>query len=1424
VRLRRALAETIVVVDGGATNKTLLLELLERPEVVTGAADTEWLDRLAADGTLLPDRAADAALLAAAIESYHEDEALERQGFYATARRGRPEASHHMGRLIELSCGGQAYAVHVAQSGPRGFRATLDGATVDVEVERLGAFERRLRFSGATHRLVVSNGPDFLIEVGGVAHRVARDEGGLIRAPGPSLVVAVSVAPGDEVDAGSPLVVLESMKMETTVAAPFTGRVTEVLVPGNVQVGAGAPLIRLQREGEGSSAESSAARIALTPPPEVDLAERSQALDALSGIRSLLLGFDVADDEARRLVAEFARHRSQVPADDADLFRAELDALSIFTDIAELSRNRPPPDDLDPAAEGLHSPREHFHSFLRSLDPEREGLPDVLRERLARALGHYGVNSLDRTPELAEAAYRLFLALERSASSRSAVVELLDHRLRQVSALPPDLGEELRATLDRLIPATQLRHPAVAEIARSVRYRYFDQPRIAAERERVYGEARAQLGYLAANPVAADYRERVEALGASREPLLPLLGGAVEGVSHNEPLLEVLTRRYYRVAGLEDVRVVDLDGKPFLTAFYERKGRRVRLISTFADPSTLATSAARAGELVRSGPATEGVAVDLYLSWEDPPSEPDEMARTIADALAAARLPSGVGRVAVSVAHLPGRETSHFTFRRAEEGVREDVLARGLHPMIARRLQLPRFDNFVLSRLPSVEDTYLFRCVAKDDPSDERLVAFAEVRDLTPSDDRSGALTALPEVERVLAGCLEGIRRAQHGVPAERRTGANMVVLYVWPPIEVPVHEVVGVTRKLAPMTAGLGIEQVVLYVRTERPGAGAGPEMALSFAYDPVAGVTVDLSEASAEPVAPIDAYRQRVSAARRRGAAYPYELVRLLTGPDGTFSEHDLDGEGSLVPVERPPGGNAAGIVVGLVTTPTSRVPEGMVRVALLGDPTKSLGSVSEPECSRIMAAIDLAEHLGVPVEWLALSSGAKISRDSGTENMDWVARVLRRIIAFTQAGGEINVIVAGINVGAQPYWNAEATMLMHTKGILIMTPDSAMVLTGKQALEYSGGVSAEDNFGIGGYDRIMGPNGQAQYWAPHLAGACELLFQHYAHTYVQPGERFPRPAPSSDPIDRDVCESPHVVPGSDFRTVGDIFSAETNPERKKPFDIRTLMRAVGDQDHPPLERWPGMSDADTAVVLDAHLGGQPVTLLGIESKPIQRHGFLPADGPDQWTAGTLFPLSSKKAARAINAASGNRPLVVLANLSGFDGSPESLRKRQLEYGAEIGRAVVNFDGPIVFCVVSRYHGGAFVVFSGALNDAMQVLAVEGSYASVIGGAPAAAVVFAGDVRDRTNADPRVAELQQRLSEASDEERPLLREQLAEVVATVRSEKLGEVATEFDAIHSVERAKEVGSVHDIIPAARLRPNLIAAVRRGMARCTGDA
>jgi acetyl-CoA carboxylase carboxyltransferase component len=686
-------------------------------------------------------------------------------------------------------------------------------------------------------------------------------------------------------------------------------------------------------------------------------------------------------------------------------------------------------------------------------------------------------------------------------------------------------------------------------------------------------------------------------------------------------------------------------------------------------------------------------------------------------------------------------------------------------------------------------------------------------------------VTSLPQVERAIGNCVEAIRRVRTAsggrTPKGPALDMNHVWVHIWPPIGAELDQLTAMRRQIAPLTVGAGIEEVLAVGSVAGPDGVAVP-VAGRFYYEPGSGVQFSVDQPPTERVRPLDDYAQKVVRARRRGTVFPYELLGMLAGPGGTFVEHDLDDAGRLVPVERPPGLNKSAIVVGVVRTPTVLQPEGVVRVSLSGDPTKALGAVSEAECARIIAALDLAEQLSAPVEWFALSAGARISMDSGTENMDWVARGLKRIIEFTQRGGEINVVVAGINVGAQPYWNAEATMLMHTKGILVMTPDSAMVLTGKQSLDFSGGVSAEDNFGIGGYDRVMGPNGQAQYWAPDLAGARDILLAHYRYTYIVPGESGPRRVPTSDPVDRDVSSYPHELADSDFKTVGDIFSPATNPDRKKAFDIRTLMRALADQDQPMLERWAGMADADTAVVQDAHLGGYPICLLGIESRTVPRRGFPPADGPDTYTAGTLFPRSSKKAARAINSASANRPLVVLANLSGFDGSPDSMRNLQLEYGAEIGRAIVNFEGPIVFCVISRYHGGAFVVFSKALNPRMTVLAIEGSFASVIGGAPAAAVVFAGEVNARTAADPRVGSLEERLRDAAKDDRAELATELAEVRSAVRAEKLGEVAAEFDGVHDIHRAVAVGSVDAVISAAELRPQIIGALERGLADAPG--
>ena len=163
--------------------------------------------------------------------------------------------------------------------------------------------------------------------------------------------------------------------------------------------------------------------------------------------------------------------------------------------------------------------------------------------------------------------------------------------------------------------------------------------------------------------------------------------------------------------------------------------------------------------------------------------------------------------------------------------------------------------------------------------------------------------------------------------------------------------------------------------------------------------------------------------------------------------------------------------------------------------------------------------------------------------------------------------------------------------------------------------------------------------------------------------------------------------------------------------------------------------------------------------------------------------------------------------------------MRRLQLEYGAEIARAVVDFDGPLLFLVVSRYHGGAYVVFSRALNPRLRAAALRGSFASVIGGGAAASVVFTREVRARATADPRVRILADRLRGRPDAE---IRAELERTLDEVSLEKQSEIADEFDAVHTVERAREVGSLEGLAEPGEMRAFLIRLLKEEETRSPG--
>jgi acetyl/propionyl-CoA carboxylase alpha subunit/acetyl-CoA carboxylase carboxyltransferase component len=1438
-RLARALAQTQAIVEGGRTNKAFLLNLLQQPDVISSHYDIGWLDARMAAGELFEHRLADIALLGGAIEAYDLEHAQARSTFYAEVARGRPAPPRESGVPVEFRYRGTPVALRVYQLGPTTYRVDTGSATVDLEVERVGAYERRLTLNGRRHRVLVAVlGPVHTIEVDGISHTFARDEGGVVRSPAPAVIVSLPVKVGDEVAAGDPIVVLESMKMESVIRAEFPGRVNALMVAENAQVTAGAPLLRIEplETDTGPAAGSIDLDFGADEAAGSGPASAPERQDAL---RAYLLGYDL-DPASVRAMLGGADPWAPLAASDPRRMAGENEVLALFADLCAISRRQSEPAEEE-VEEQVRAPEEHLLTALRTRDRDHDDLPAAFTERLTRVLKHYGLEQPAPSPKLDDALMRLYRSQQRLDELVPSITSILDRRMAELGELRSGAGADWRSLLDHLAAATEGRYPALNDLARDVRFRYFDQPVLLEAEAETHAEMDRHVAALARHPEPTERARRMAALVACPQPMRPVLLGWYRSGDPDvrDVVLEVAARRYYRIRELTDFRLVDLGAARAATGEYEHEGRRFHLLVAYAEAGELAAVVESIASHVGGVPDDLGVILDLHVWEAGEPGDVEATGERLRTTIEQIDIGRRIHRLDVTITSEPDKPrqpvTYHYTYRDTGEGLVEEKLYRNLHPMLAKRLELARLSKFKLDRLDSAEDVYLFHGQAIDNPKDERLFALAEVRDLTPVHDEAGRLTGFPLLERILMETLSSIRRFQSHRPPERRLLENVVILFVRPPWTVPVDVWRDLAHKLAPTTSGLGIEQVIARVRVPTEDDGLR-EVDLHVTNPGARGVVVRQTEHDDEPIEPLDDYGLKVLQTQRRGGVYPYELIRLLTPPAGTpsdfpageFVEHDLEADGSnrLVPVERPPGQNRANLVVGLIRNALATVPEGAQRVIIAGDPSRSLGSLTEAECRRIIGGIDLAEQRRIPVEWFAVSSGARISMNSGTENMDWIGAVLRRIITFTQGGGEVNLIVTGINVGAQPYWNAEATMLMHTRGILVMLPESAMVLTGKQALDFSGGVSAEDNLGIGGFERIMGPNGQAQYRAADLESACEILFNHYEYTYVVPGERFPRRASTEDPVDRDVRRSPHArADGTDFTTVGDIFSDERNPGRKKGFDIRSVMRAVSDQDHEPLERWRRWRDADTAVVWDAFIGGIPVCLIGFESRPVHREGVAPLDGPSTWTSGTLFPQSSRKVARAINSASGNRPVVVMANLSGFDGSPESMSKWQLEYGAEIGRAVTNFDGPIVFAVISRYHGGAFVVFSKRLNDRLEVAAVEGSFASVIGGAPAAAVVFTRDVDARTKADPRVAEAAARAADpdADPADRAAARAELESITEAVRNEKRGEVAEEFEHIHSIRRALEVGSVDKIIPAATLRPYLVDALERGMSGLTAE-
>lgn len=246
--LGAALSQTEIA--GSTVNTAFLAALAADPDFCAGDVDTGLIGRHQEALTAVAPPSGE--IISAA--------ALAASGAEASPPSNDPWSSlsgyahfHGIARRIRLKFGEAAILAKVSVRPDGRFQVALDAPYDSANVHDLRAAPRLARWPG--HITVFEGAVGYTFAVPDPLARSddAAAASGSLRAPMPGLVKLVRVAKGDAVIKGQPLLILEAMKMEHTIAAPHDGVIAEIAVEG-AQVSDGTVLVRFVEEHASTAA------------------------------------------------------------------------------------------------------------------------------------------------------------------------------------------------------------------------------------------------------------------------------------------------------------------------------------------------------------------------------------------------------------------------------------------------------------------------------------------------------------------------------------------------------------------------------------------------------------------------------------------------------------------------------------------------------------------------------------------------------------------------------------------------------------------------------------------------------------------------------------------------------------------------------------------------------------------------------------------------------------------------------------------------------------------------------------------------------------------------------------------------------------------------------------------------------------------
>jgi 3-methylcrotonyl-CoA carboxylase alpha subunit len=254
-RMAAALADFHIV--GVANNVDFLSRLVANPSFRQAELDTGLIER--ERSRLFPDTSAERVpdeLLAFACSRVLVDEDAGAGADPWTSAHGWRLNTHYV-RTLTLKSERGVHEVDLEYTRD-GYRFHHGGKDAPLAISAAEGTRLGIRFGGGTLVAdVVRAGDELHVFAQGrhralslfdiIAQSTAGDAAtGRLTAPMPGKVIAVATSPGARVERGTPLLVMEAMKMEHTIVAPADGIVADVLFDVGDQVDEGAELVRFE--------------------------------------------------------------------------------------------------------------------------------------------------------------------------------------------------------------------------------------------------------------------------------------------------------------------------------------------------------------------------------------------------------------------------------------------------------------------------------------------------------------------------------------------------------------------------------------------------------------------------------------------------------------------------------------------------------------------------------------------------------------------------------------------------------------------------------------------------------------------------------------------------------------------------------------------------------------------------------------------------------------------------------------------------------------------------------------------------------------------------------------------------------------------------------------------------------------------------